>query len=118
MLVAVEQSVVDRGDWTLAYLLTLLEEPPNQMYQDRTINLVHHSKPFGPLVPPQWTATCLAYLKDLEVLASKKGETSKKAPPKPPVQTDTTAGLEPEKEASPKRKPRFPRKPKAAQADA
>ena len=117
MMVAVEQSVVDRGDWTLAYLLTLLEEPPNQVYQDRAINLVHHSKPFGPLVPPQWTATVLSYLKDLEVLSSKKGETAaKKAQPKPAQPSEASTAAEPEKEASPKRKPQFPRKPKASQA--
>lgn len=39
------QSVVDRGDLSLAYMLTLLEEPPNQMYQDRATNLIHNSKP-------------------------------------------------------------------------
>eukprot|EP00435_Cladocopium_sp_Y103_P039410 s1015_g10.t1 len=119
MMVAVEQAVVDRGDWSLAYMLTLLEEPPNQMFQDRAINLVHHSKPFGPLVPPQWTAVCLAYLKDLEVLASKKGETAKK-PPKAAASSssETPAQGEPEKEASPRRKPRFPKKPKASPQDA
>jgi len=115
MMVAVEQSVVDRGDWSLAYLLTLLEEPPNQMYQDRAINLTHSSKPFGPLVPPQWTAVCLSYLKDLEALANKKSETQKK-PAKASSSQEAPSQGEPEKEASPKRKPRFPKKPKAGQS--
>ena len=78
LMVAVEQAVIDRGDWTLAYMMTLLEEPPLQMFQERSMNMVHHSRPFGPLVPPQWTAVCLAYLKDLEVLATKKSETANK----------------------------------------
>ena len=115
MMVAVEQAVVDRGDWSLAYMLTLLEEPPNQLYQDRAVNLTHSSKPFGPLVPPQWTAVCLSYLKDLEVLSTKKGETQKK-PAKAAASTDPAVSAEPEKEASPKRKPRFPKKPKAKAA--
>ena len=120
MLVAVEQAVTDRGDWTLAFMLTLLEEPPNQMFQDRNIHLSQHSRAFGPLVPPQWTAVCLSYLKDLEILASKKTETSKKPPPsKAASSTDAPGSAEPEKEASPRRKPRFPKKPKAsAPADA
>ena len=46
--------------------------------QERSMNLVHHSRPLGPLVLPQWTAVCLSYLKDLEVLATKKSETAKK----------------------------------------
>ena len=49
------------------------------------MNLVHHSRPLGPLVLPQWTAVCLSYFKDSEVLATKKSETAKKntkaAPP-------------------------------------
>eukprot|EP00435_Cladocopium_sp_Y103_P064646 s2135_g26.t1 len=114
LLVAVEQSVVDRGDWTLAFMLTLMEEPPLQVFQERSASVSHHARPFGPLVPPQWTAVCLSYLKDLEVLSTKKTETAKKAAAKaPPVSTTTGATAEPDQEASPKRKPRFPRKPKA-----
>jgi hypothetical protein len=78
LMVVVEQAVIDRGDWTLAFMLTLLEEPPLQMFQERSMNLVHHSRPLGPLDLPQWTAVCLSYLKDLEVLATKKSETAKK----------------------------------------
>eukprot|EP00435_Cladocopium_sp_Y103_P016193 s2858_g4.t1 len=44
----VEQAAIDRGDWSLAYMLTLLEEPPVQLFQERALNMVHHSKPFGP----------------------------------------------------------------------
>ena len=113
LMVAVEQSVLDRGDWTLAYMLTLMEEPPLQMFQERTVNMVHQTRPFGPLCPPQWTAVCLSYLKDMEVLNSKKTETAKKAAkPSTPVGAPSSSG-EPEGEVSPKRKPRFPKKPKA-----
>ena len=33
LMVVVEQAVIDRGDWTLAFMLTLLEEPPLQMFR-------------------------------------------------------------------------------------
>ena len=110
LLVAVEQSVVDRGDWSLAFLLTLLEEPPVQLYQDRSPNMVLNSRPFGPLVPPQWTAVCLSFLKDMEILASKKTETAKKVLPKQPSKDESA---DKEGDPSPKRKARFPKKPKA-----
>ena len=114
LMVAVEQAVVDRGDWGLAYMLTLMEEPPLQMFQDRTFTLAQHSKPFSPLVPPAWTAVCLAYLKDLEVLATKKTETSKRTTkPTSPADSSAAAAAEPDSEVSPRRKPRFPKKPKA-----
>ena len=115
LMVAVEQAVVDRGDWTLAYMLTLMEEPPIQVFQDRTASIAQHARPFGPLVPPPWTAVCLSYLKDLEVLSSKKVETAKRAPkaPAPSEPAKSVATSEPDQEASPKRKPRYPKKPKA-----
>jgi hypothetical protein len=113
LLVAVEQAVIDRGDWSLAFMLTLMEEPPLQMFQERNAALIHHTRPFGPLVPPQWTAVCLSYLKDLEVLATKKTETAKTAS-RPAARADAaSSAAEPDREASPKRKPRFPKKPKA-----
>ena len=118
LMVAVEQAVIDRGDWSLAFMLTLMEEPPIQVFQERSAALIHHTRPFGPLVPPAWTAVCLSYLKDLEVLATKKSETASKAKAaKPAASTDAAPSTaEPDREASPKRKPRFPKKPKAKAA--
>ena len=113
LMIAVEQAVVDRGDWTLAFMLTLLEEPPLTMFQERSLNLAHHSKPFGPLVPAQMTAVCLSYLKDLEVLSTKKQETSKRPAKTGSPSAENPKPSEDDKEASPKRKARFPRKPKA-----
>ena len=112
LLVALEQAVTDKGDWSLAFMLTLLEEPPIQVFQERATNLVHLSRPFGPLVPPQWTAVCLSHLKDLEVLSTKKVETAKKASKATPAEKAAGAS-EPDREESPRRKPRFPKKPKA-----
>jgi len=112
-MVSLEQSVVDRGDWSLAYMLWLLEEPPLQVFQERTNNLLHNARPFGPLVPPQWMAVCLQYLKDLEVLATKKNETSKRAGKAPPPALPAAPSEGPEEEPSPRRKPRFPKRPKA-----
>ena len=118
LMVSVEQAVTDKGNWTLAFMLTLMEEPPIQVFQDRAASIAHHARPFGPLVPPPWTAVCLAYLKDLEVLSTKKGETAKRIA-KAPSQTEgspSATAVEPDRETSPKRKPRFPRKPKAKAA--
>ena len=110
LMVAVEQAVTDRGDWTMAYMLTLMEEPPLQMFQERSMNVSLHAKPFGPLVPPQWTAVCLSYLKDLEVLSTKKTETAKKASKAIPPAASASASAEPDQEASPKRKATLPPK--------
>ena len=61
MLVALDQSVVDGGDWTVAYLLSLAEDPPISLFQDRSSTMAPFGKPFGSLVPPQWSSVVLAY---------------------------------------------------------
>ena len=107
LLVAMEQSALDQGDWTLAFLLSLSEEPPVQLYQDRMVSMHGQGRPFSPLVPSSWSAVCLAYLKEMEVLNSKKAETVPRAKSAPSPPTADPA-------ASPKRRVRYPKKPKGA----
>ena len=103
--ISLEQSAVDRGDWQIAYLLSLAEDPPLSIYQDKTSIISPYGRPFASLVPSAWAAVVLAYVKELEVLTSKKGEaiSPKKASP---LKTDPDAPV------SPKRKTRYPRKVK------
>ena len=104
MLVALDQSVVDGGDWTVAYLLSLAEDPPISLFQDRSSTMAPFGKPFGSLVPPQWSSVVLAYIKEMEVLVNKKPESPKRTP----------KVADPEN-PSPKRRARFPKRPRADQ---
>ena len=99
----IEQSVVD-GGWNLAYVLSLLEEPPSQVFTERQGAISSLGKPFAALVPPTWSAVSLAYLKELDLLSSKKAEARNPKAPAP----KNEEGHPP----SPKRKPKFPKKPK------
>ena len=105
LAISLEQSAVDRGDWQIAYLLSLAEDPPLSIYQDKTSIVSPYGRPFASLVPSAWSAVVLAYVKELEVLTSKKGEATspKKA---------ATPKADPEAAPSPKRKARFPRRVK------
>lgn len=105
-LCAVEQAALDRGEWSLGFLLGLTSDPPVQMFQDRLQNVTAFGRSFGPLTPPSWAATSLAFLKEMEVLQTRKLEV-KKAKPDPPAKE-----ADPES-PSPKRRPRYPKKPKA-----
>ena len=108
-IVAMEQASLD-GDWNLAYLVSLAEDPPTQVFQERTVTLHNQGRPFSPLVPSPWAAVSLSYLKELEVLSAKKAETSK------PTKKDGAGGAAPSNPdaPSPKRRPRYPKKPKAS----
>ena len=104
LVVSLEQSALDRGDWNIPFLLALVEEPPVQVFQDRVSTVSRYGRPFAPLVPANWAAICLGYLKELEVLNNKKSEATSSPKKK--------NGGEEEESPSPKRKQRFPRKPK------
>ena len=101
---ALEQSAMDNS-WSLAYVLCLLEDPPNNLFADRMAPIAS-GRPFAPLVLPAWAATALSYLKEVDLLSSKKQEIKnpKGAPPK-------AAPADPEN-PKPKGRPRFCKKPK------
>ena len=102
---SLEQVGVDQGDWSLGFLQSLVAEPPLTVFQERQQQMQMYSRAFGALTPSAWSATSLSYLKELEVLTTKKAETTKKARSEETVEAPTT---------SPKRKPRYPKKPKGA----
>lgn len=107
LVAALEQSALD-GSWNLAWVLTLMDDPPAMLFADRMTPVVSHGRPFSPLIPPSWAATSLAYLKEIELLVTRKGEVKPTRTPKPtPTEPDE------ENSPSPKRRPKFPKKPKA-----
>lgn len=96
-----EQASLD-GNWSIAYLLSLLEEPPSQMMMERHSPLSSLGRPFAGMVPPQWSAVALAYIREMDLLQSKKSESGPSRTPKKEEETP-----------SPKRRPKFPKKPKS-----
>lgn len=101
-IAAIEQVSVDQGDWSLGFLQSLVAEPPLTVFQDRQHHLATYSSNFGPLTPSSWSATSLAFLKEMEILSTRKTETQRKPKAEPKEDSDP----------SPKRKARFPKKPK------
>lgn len=102
---SIEQCAVDQGEWCLGFLLSLSADPPLQLFQDRHQTVAMHQRSFGGLVPPQWSTVAVAFLKEMEVLNTKKQDLSKKS------RTAIEDAEDPD--ASPRRRPRFPKKPKA-----
>lgn len=106
LITAQEQSAMD-GNWQLAYILSLMEDPPIAMFSERMQSMTATGRPFLPLVPPAWAAVALAYVKELDLLATRKTEMKKTTAAVPKAESD------PGSSPSPKRKPRFPKKPKS-----
>ena len=109
---ALEQSAMDNS-WGLAYVLCLLEDPPNNLFADR-MTPIASGRPFAPLVPPTWSAVALSYLKEVDLLTSKKQEI--KNPKSSPQKTNPGGDQDPPN-PKPKPRPRFPKKPKGGNAE-
>ena len=57
-MVAIEQSAMDNGKWEVAWILSLQEDPPQQLFAHRPPATNPRLRAFGPLCPADWGATC------------------------------------------------------------
>ena len=102
---SVDQSCLD-GNWSIAFLISLLEEPPAQVYMEKTSSVSALGRPFSPLIPASWAAVALAYLKEMELLNSKKSEARGKA------SSPKASGPDLQPPSPTPRRPKFPKKAK------
>eukprot|EP00435_Cladocopium_sp_Y103_P002286 s824_g1.t1 len=72
--VMVEQASLDANKWHLAWLLRLLDDPPQNLWLSRGQTATGARRPFAPLCAQSWTTTALAYMKEADVLQSKRVE--------------------------------------------
>ena len=103
-MVTLEQVAQDGGKWDLAYVLSLQQDPPQALFTSKNAVANPRLKAFTPLCPQGWATTALAYLKELDVITQRRVEAAK--PPKDPKAVE-------EDKPTPKKKQRFPKKPKA-----
>ena len=108
LIACMEQASYD-GNWNVAFLLSLLEMPPATVFSERVHNVPGLQRPFSPLVPQQWAACALSYMKEVDVLATRKQELKTQKPNTQKVnEVDVTDN------PSPKRRPKFPKQPKGS----
>ena len=110
-LVTVDQAAQDGGRWDLAYLLSLQEDPPQSIYTSRSSSTNPRLRSFSPLCPQPWATTALAFVKEQDVIATRRAETAG-ARRTGGASQDQTEGQE-----NPPRKTRFPKKPKKGGGD-
>lgn len=110
---------MDRGDWRLDLGLhaDFVGGASQSDVPGEVPELGASLKAIWPACPAAMDCCVSIILKDLEVLSTKKGETTKKTPKAASAQ-EPAASTEPDAEGSARRKPRFPKKPKAKAADA
>ena len=102
-MVTLEQVAQDGGKWEVGWLLSLQEDPPPGVFQHRPAATNPRLRAFGALCPPDWAATALSYVKEPDIISTRRQEA---LPPKKP---QPKAG---EENPNPKKAPKFPKKPK------
>ena len=107
LIVAIEQYAQD-SKWELGFLLTLLEDPPPQMWAFRNPvgAQTGRVRAFAPLCPQRWATIQLAYMKEIDFIQNRRSEATKKEPNPQPAQPAPGS-------PNPRRRAKFP-KPKAA----
>jgi len=95
--VMVEQASLDSNKWTLAWLIRLLDDPPQNLWINRGQSATGQRRPFAPLSVPAWNTVALAFLKEAEILQGKRTELLGKGP--------TNNDEQPAAKPQPKRRP-------------
>ena len=103
LAVSIEQSCLDNGRMDLATPLCLQEDPPSAIFQNRVLSATSRARSFAPLADQRWVTSSLAFLKEMEVITSKRAELTGA----PRSASDTTSdAAKPKAKAQPKRKGR------------
>ena len=79
LAVTLDQAAMDQGRFDLAHLLCLQEEPPAAVFTNRQASMLAKSRAFSPLADQKWVTVALAYLKELDVITSKRLELTSQA---------------------------------------
>ena len=74
LAVTLEQGVMDNGRLDIASLLCLQEEPPSSVFSMRNAGLSLRSKAFAPLADQRWVTVALSFMKEMEVIGTKRME--------------------------------------------
>ena len=79
-MTSLEQAAQDNNRWELAYQLTLLEDPPNQLWSYRQAGQNPRLRAFAPLCPQRWATIALAYMKEVDYIQNRKIDLVKRPP--------------------------------------
>ena len=79
LAVCIDQAVLDGGRFDLAALLTLQEDPPSAIFVNRQQSVLARSRAFSQLADQKWITTALAFVKELDLITTKRQELSGQA---------------------------------------
>eukprot|EP00435_Cladocopium_sp_Y103_P010558 s305_g2.t1 len=78
LAVTLDQAALDNGRFDLASLLCLQEEPPSTVFSHKPATILSKARAFSPLADQRWVTVALAYVKELDLISSKRLELTSK----------------------------------------
>ena len=85
LLVCLEQTALDGGKMDIGLLLSLAEDPPASLYTNRSLSSTSRSRAFAPTADQRWITTALSYIRELDLISSKRQEVTGRADSDPPA---------------------------------
>ena len=102
LAVTLEQGVLDGGRLEIASLLCLQEDVPSGVFMNRQLTATSRSRSFSPLADQRWITCALAYLKEMDVISTKRQEFA--AGGKPSLSSTSEVDPKPKVKSAPKKK--------------
>ena len=97
LLVYLDQLCLDSGSTTVAWLMTLLPDPPQAIFTNPPPLPGGSLQPFSQLADQTWVTSALGYVREMDLITTRRAEAKTKAPAKkptlvvPPTETDDPA---------------------------
>ena len=96
LAVCLEQAALDSGRMDIGLLLALQEDPPAGVFTNRNLAGYARGKAFAPLADQKWVTNALSYIKELDLIVSKRTDAT----------AQRTQKEDPSSSTSPKRAPK------------
>ena len=74
LLMVLEQSEMDKGSFDVAWLLSVEEEPPANVFANSAPAAPAKGRAFSPLASQSWTTVAMACLRELDALQTRRSE--------------------------------------------
>lgn len=74
LFVCLEQAAMDGGNLQVGLLLSLTEDPPQSVFTGRSIANAAMPRPFAPTASQRWITIALQFLKEMDVISSRRAE--------------------------------------------
>ncbi|CAE7398354.1 folD [Symbiodinium sp. CCMP2592] len=72
-----DQQALD-GSSQVAWLMTLLQDPPQALFRDGPVSPGVGTQPFSPLADQKWVTSALGFLREMDLIAAKRAEAKPK----------------------------------------